>query len=492
MHGTPSSAGSPKNALYEQLFSLTDNLGWTAPEKVALPALPPPDYLSFLRTSLPTGWTADAPHIRLIVEHLDAVERGEIDRLAIHMPPRHSKSETTTIRYPVYALSRRPDQNVLLTGYNERFARRLGRKARTIAQGRLSLAPDKQAADEWATTAGGVMMTRGVGSPPTGTGFSRIVIDDPIRRREDADSEVYREKVWDWYTDDLYTRLEPGGAIVLVMTLWHEDDIGARAVASEPGRWTVLKLPAIAENSPDRPDALGRPEGAALWPERYDVAALERIRAVMAQNEGERSWQALFQQNPTAREGSFFKVGQIAIEPAAPAILSDQCRAWDMAATEGGGDYTVGALVARAPDGIFWILDIRRGRWATDTRNKEILQAAAMDGTKVRIHGPQDPGSAGKDAAAAFARMLAGYSVKTEPVSGAKVTRADPFSAQVNAGNVRMIKADWNKAVIEELRSFPLGAHDDCVDALSDAFTELATPTSWANNPELLTWLAKR
>ena len=439
---------------------------------VVPPPLAPPDYLSFLRSSLPSGWTADAPHIRLIAEHLDAVERGEIDRLAIHMPPRHGKSENTTIRYPTYALSRRPEQNVLLTGYNERFARRLGRKARAVAQGRLSLAPDKQAADEWATTDGGVLMTRGVGSPPTGTGFSRIIIDDPIRRREDADSEIYREKVWDWYTDDLYTRLEPGGAIVLVMTLWREDDIGAKAVASEPGRWTVLKLPALAEGL--YPDALGRAQGEALWPDRYNVAALERIRSVMAQNEGERSWQALFQQNPTVREGSFFKVGNIAIEDAAPAVLPDKCRAWDMAATESGGDYTVGALMARAPDGIYWILDVKRGRFATDTRNKEILQTAALDGVSVRVHGPQDPGSAGKDAAAAFIRLLAGYSVRTDTVSGAKTTRADPFSAQVNAGNVRMVKADWNKAVIEELRSFPLGAHDDIVDSLSDAFAQLA------------------
>lgn len=433
--------------------------------------LPRPDYLAFLRSTLPAGWTAQPPHIRLIAEHLDAVESGQIDRLAIFMPPRHAKTETVTVRYPVYALSRRPAENVLLTGYNERFARRLGRKARNVAQGRLDLAPDKQAADEWATTAGGVLMTRGVGSPPTGTGFSRIVVDDPIRRREDAESEIYREKVWDWYTDDLYTRLEPGGALILVMTLWHDDDIGARAIASEPGRWTVLKLPALAEAA----DPLQRPEGAALWPDRYDVDALTRIRAVMAQNEGERSWQALFQQNPTAREGSFFKVGQIGVEGAAPAILPVKVRAWDMAATEGGGDYTAGVLMAKDAQGLYWILDVRRGRWATDARNREIVQAAALDGKQVRIHGPQDPGAAGKDAAAAFVRMLAGYVVKTEPVSGAKTLRADPFSAQVNAGNVRMVKADWNRQLIEELRTFPLGANDDVVDACADAFTEIAS-----------------
>ena len=225
----------------------------------------------------------------MIAEHLDAVNRGEIDRLAIHMPPRHGKSETVTVRAPLYDLERDPELNVLVTGYNERFARKFGRKTRNLAIERGLVASDKTANDEWATKKGGLYMARGVGSPPTGTGFKRIYIDDPIRRREDAESEIYREKTWDWYTDDLYTRLEPGGAIILTMTLWHEDDLGARAVASEPGKWTVLKLPAISD------------EGKALWPERYSVGDLNRIRDAIRRRDGERSWEALYQQNQIGR-----------------------------------------------------------------------------------------------------------------------------------------------------------------------------------------------
>jgi predicted phage terminase large subunit-like protein len=428
------------------------------------------DYLSFLRQSIPTAWTVDADHIRLIAQHIDAVERGDIDRLAIHMPPRHAKTETVTVRYGVYALQSEPAENVLITGYNERFARRMGRKARNVADGRIQMDASKQSADEWATTAGGVLMTRGVGSPPTGTGFRRIIIDDPIRRREDAESEVYREKVWDWYTDDLYTRLEPGGAIVLIMTLWHEDDIGARAVASEPGRWTVLKLPALAEEN----DVLGRPVGAALWPDRYDVPALLRIRDVMSQNEGLRGWEALFQQNPTPREGVFFKVSKLEIVDALPAGLRS-CRAWDQASTENDGDYSAGVKMD-GPDstGIFYVSDVNRGQWATDVRNREIVQTARLDGPSVKIKGAQDPGNAGVDAAIAFTRMLSGFNVKTERVTGDKMTRADPFSAQVNAGNVRLVKGDWNKAYIIELRSFPNGKNDDQVDGSADAFNELS------------------
>lgn len=386
------------------------------------------------------------------------------------MPPRHAKTETISVRYPVYRLEQDRTLNALITGYNERFARRLGRKARNIARPRLGLATDKQAADEWSVPEGGTLVTRGVGSPPTGIGFGLIVIDDPIRRREDAESEIYREKVWDWYTDDLYTRLEPGGAIILVMTRWHEDDVGTRAIASEPGRWTILRLPAFAET----PDPVGRAAGAPLWPDRYDATALTRIKDVLVQNEGLRSWEALYQQNPTPREGALFKVSKLGYVETVPRNLP-ACRAWDMGATAGGGNYSAGVRI-EGPDtqGLWYVVDIERGQWDTDTRNRRIKETAARDSGRVRIRGPQDPGAAGVEAANAFTRMLAGYSVRTERVSGSKETRADPFSAQVNAGNVRLLIGDWNKAFVEELRSFPGGKSDDQVDAAADAFNELA------------------
>lgn len=432
-------------------------------------------YQDYLRETLPATWTAEPDHIRVICEHLDAVERGEIDRLAIHMPPRHGKSESVTYRFPVRWLERRPTDNVLVTGYNERFARKFGRRSRNIARERGLVSAGKAAADEWETTSGGLYMARGVGSPPTGTGFHLINIDDPIRRREDAESEVYREKLWDWYTDDLYTRLEPGGAIVLIMTLWHEDDLGARAVASEPGRWTVLKLRARADADGD---PLGRLPGAALWPARYGVADLERIHSVMVTNEGERSWQALYQQNPTAKEGDLFKVGNLKFADAAPvASTLRTVRAWDLAASESKGDWTVGVKMAKVAgsDGPFYVLDVRRDQWGPEETDKQLRLTAALDGPTVSIRGAQDPGSAGKRDAAAFVRMLSGFDVKTERVTGPKETRARGFAAQVNAGNVILVKAGWNATFVEELRTFPNSLYDDQVDAASDAFNELAT-----------------
>lgn len=439
-------------------------IAWTPP-RVGV-ARPRPragaGYHAWFRRTLPAGWT-EPEHVRLINDHLAAVERGEIDRLAIHMPPRHGKSETVTIRFPLRWIEREPADNVLVTGYNERFARKFSRRIRNMASERGLVAGDKSATDEWATTAGGLVMARGVGNPPTGTGFNLIVIDDPVRRREDAESEAYRGKVWDWYTDDLYSRLEPGAPLVLVMTLWHEDDLGARAVASEPGRWTVLKLPAI--------DEAGRP----LWPERYDAEALGRIRSVMERNAGPRSWEALYQQNPTPREGSTFRVGALGYLDAAdlPPMVA-RCRAWDLAATAGGGDYTAGALLGRDAEGLTYVLDVVRGQWESAERNRRMKAAATQDGAGVTVRLPQDPGQAGKEQAKNLTRMLAGSTVKALLVSGAKEVRADPFASQVNAGHVRLVRAPWNAAFVEELRAFPSGKHDDQVDAAADAFNEIA------------------
>lgn len=452
--------GKLPEATRAKIVSLLAGRGVAVDALTEDPTPPPPDFASYLRATLPRGWTADARHLRLIAEHLDAVERGEIDRLAIHMPPRHAKTETVTIRGAGWMFERRPESNVLVTGYNQRIANRFSRKTRNLIGTRIALAPDQKAADEWGTTQGGTFMARGVGSPPTGVGFRRIFIDDPIRRRQDAESEVYREAAWDWYTDDLYTRLEPGGAIVLVCTRWHEDDIAARAVASEPGRWTVLNLPAISD------------DGQALWPERFDVEALHRIRSVMIQNEGERSWEALYQQRPTAREGSFFKPDRIAIDT--PPRMVRQTRGWDLAATSGGGDYTVGVLMGVDEQGRYWILDCVRGQWGPDERDRVLLQTAQLDGRAVRVRLPQDPGQAGKQQALHLTRLLSAFRLKIESVSGDKEIRAEPLASQVNGGNVLMAEGAWNKALIGELRSFPVGVHDDIVDAAADAFNDLA------------------
>ena len=169
-----------------------------------------------------------------------------------------------------------------------------------------------------------------------------------------------------------------------------------------------------------------------------------------------------------------FRVAMLEIADAAPAGLR-RVRAWDMGATAGDGDFTAGLLMGGPdPDGRYWILDVVRGQWEPAERNRVIRQTAELDTPAVRVRGPQDPAAAGKEAAQAFIRLLAGFPVEVQPVSGDKVLRAEPFAAQVNAGNVRLLRGDWNRQLLEEFRRFPQGAHDDQVDAAADAFNRLA------------------
>lgn len=394
------------------------------------------------------------------------------------MPPRHGKSETVTIRFALRWLELNPGKNLLVTGYNERFARKFSRKIRNLAAERGMVAADKSATDEWETTTGSLVMARGVGNPPTGTGFGLIIVDDPVRRRQDAESETYREAVWDWYTEDLYSRLEPDGVLILVMTLWHEDDLGARATASEP--FDILKLQAIDEN------------GCALWPERYPLEALHRIRTVMEQNQGLRGWEALYQQNPTPREGAFFKVSQLKVVAAAPSNLPN-CLSFDNAASENEGDWTAGPFMhGPDEDGKYYVEPWRIQKDPSE-RNKLMRQRADLLKPRPRsITVPVDP-SAGKEVAQNQIRMFAGYSVRGIPRRKGETKQlvADPFAAQVNAGNVCVIKGpnddyfahgekrSFAADYIEELRQFPAGKHDDWVDSSADAFNTLArVPTA--------------
>lgn len=414
-------------------------------------------YLDWYKGTIPATWSVP-DHVRLIAEHLDGVDSGQIKRLAIHMPPRHGKSETVTVRYPLKFLEENPHDNILVTGYNERFARKFGRRTRNMAVERGLVAEDKSAADEWATRAGGLYMSRGVGSPPTGTGFKRILIDDPIRRREDADSETYREKAWDWYSEDLYSRLEPGGAIILVCTLWHADDVAARAIASEPDEWTVLRLPAIND------------EGLALWPKRYSVEALEKVRAVM----GDYGFEALYQQNPTPKEGALFQPDKITKVSALHIPGPPDVMAIDVGASFKKGDWTAVVFMWRLEGG-GTLVEVHRTQLEPRQRNLWLKDLADRRQPKV-ITFPQDPGAAGKEALQNFVSLLSGHYVVGAPPVDTKETRAHPWASQVNAGLVSIVENACARDYLEELRQFPLGKHDDMVDASSDGWQKMSKP----------------
>lgn len=418
------------------------------------------------------------PHCELLADICERVTRGELKRVMIQLPPRHSKSELFSRLFSAYYLLKNPHHFVGINSYSADLAYTLSRAAREnfITCGG-SVRDDAAAVKHWETTEGGGLWAAGVGGSITGKGFHLGIIDDPIKNSEEAASEVIREKHKEWYSSTFYTRQEPDAAIVLIQTRWHEDDLTGWLLSEETGdqpeNWHIVCLPGLAEESQVFPETCTvepdiRADGEALCPDRYDAEKLSKIQARI----GEYHFGALYQQRPTAKQGLFFHVDKLQIEDAVPAE-GRKARGWDKAATAGGGDFTAGVKMLKGKDGLFYIVDVVRGQWDTATRDRTIRQTAVIDALGTKHVGEQEPGSGGKESAENFVRMLSGFSVTTTPATNAKEIRADPFSSQVNAGNVRLLKGDWNKAYIEELRTFPHGRHDDQVDASSLAFNEL-------------------
>lgn len=430
-------------------------------------------------------------HCEVLAEVLQRVAEGELKRVMVFMPPRHGKSEEVSRLFAAYYLWRFPHRWVGITSYGAELAYTLSRAARDNYRAAGGLTRnDADAVKHWETMEGGGLWAAGVGGAITGKGWHLGIVDDPLKNAEAAASSMIREKQKEWYNSTFYTREEPNdqgdpdGALILIQTRWNEDDLSGWQLSQEAGdesdeveRWHIVCFEAIkGETTHGFPqsctvEADWRQPGEALCPERRPIEKLERIRRRV----GEYFWSALFQQRPAPREGSFFKVMKLQyIDLCEVPMPLVQVRAWDLGATEGMGDYTAGVKLGRDAQNRFYILDVRRKQWGTDQRNEQVRHTAEGDGVDVRIRGPQDPGAAGKDAALSFVRLLAGFSVKTLAVSGDKVRRADPFSAQLNAGNVYLVRAPWNAEFVDELRHFPHGKHDDQVDAASDAFNELA------------------
>ncbi len=436
-----------------------------------------------IRSSL-LGWASwvvaisgqsPALHHRLLLDRLDAISRGDIDRLMVLMPPGSAKSTYASFLFPAWWFTQHPNSSVIATSHTTSLAEHFGRQVRGLVQEYgnelgYGLHAGRQAAGHWQTTCKGDYFATGIRGPLIGRRADLAIIDDPIKSQADADSPVLRERVWNWYRFDLTTRLKPLGRIVLIMTRWHEDDLAARLLAQNPEEWHVIRLPALAEEG----DPLGRIAGAALWPDWEDERALLRRHDTI----GERAWSAMYQQSPRPIVGSLFKTACIDILDTPPIRTTGMvARAWDLAATVATGgndpDWTAGVKLARDETGRFIVLDVVHLRGTPLDVEAAIVEAARIDGKSVTIGLPEDPGQAGKHQASYLVRRLAGYTTATSRETGAKSTRAAPVASQVEARNFAMVRAKWNHALLEELRDFPFGRKDDQVDALSRAFTML-------------------
>ena len=250
------------------------------------------------------------PHIKLLASKLEAVERGDIRRLAIFMPPRHGKSILTSEFFPAWYMGRNPDKYIICSTYAQDLADDFGRKVRNQLQDKrytdvfpdAELSTDSSSMRRFNTTRGGVYYAVGAGSAITGRGAHLLVIDDPIKGREEADSAAMRKNLLDWYRATAYTRLMPNGSVVLIQTRWHEDDL-AGWILKETGHegWDVVEFPAILNER--AANMLELKEGDPLWEESYPLKRLEEIKKTI----GTREWSSLYAQKPSVEEGNIIK-----------------------------------------------------------------------------------------------------------------------------------------------------------------------------------------
>ena len=378
------------------------------------------------------------------------------------MPPRHGKSELASRRFPAWLLGINPEIEIVVASYNADKAREFGYEVRDIVRSQeyralfpgVTLKEDSRAADRWNTDSGGSFRAVGIGTSLTGRGADVLLIDDPIKDDEEADSELRRERIWSWYSSVAYTRLSPGGRVVVIQTRWHEDDLTGRLLTEQSkggDRWDILELPAITS------------DGRALWPDRYPLEYLERIKRVTLP----RHWSALYQQRPAPEEGAYYKRDWFRWYDTKPQQLRIY-GASDYAVTDGDGDYTVHVIVGVDPDDNIYVLDLWRGQTSSDRWIDAMLDL-------VRQHKPlmwvEEQGQIIKSIGPFLDKRMREsktYCRREQVASAAdKPTRSRSIQARTAMGKVYLpSKATWLADFTSELLTFPAGKHDDQVDAL--------------------------
>ena len=429
-------------------------------------------------------------HIKYLERNiLQALAQGKA-RVIINMPPRHGKSELLSKYLPAWYLLNFPDNRIILTSYEATFAQSWSRKIRDIiaeygtALNGITLDPNNSGVSGFSIAGhSGGLQSAGAGGAITGKGADLVIIDDPIKNDAEANSPTIRENIWEWFRSTVFTRLEPSGSILLIMTRWHEDDLCGRIIKelNESGEWQIISLAAIAElNCP-----LGLQKGEALWEARFTAIQLENIR----KNIGNYWFESLYQQRPAQAEGGIFKKSDFRYYKYSGKDIiikrSDENKVIsfldlqifitvDLAAsTKDTADYTVLMVFAVNAESDVFILEIIRNRFDT-LRHLELIRDAYNKWHPVLI------GIESVQYQYSLVRSAAneGLPVKALRPNADKLTRSLPMQAKMNNGKVYMPEyAAWLADFEQELLSFPNAKHDDQVDCFA-YINELILPNS--------------
>ena len=430
------------------------------------------DFLDFVKFVWPAF--IEGKHHKIMAESFERVARGELKRLIINMPPRHTKSEFASYLLPAWFLGQYPDKKIIQTAHTAELSVGFGRKVRNIVNDEdfkkifpdLSLRADSKAAGRWNTSKGGEYFAIGVGGAVTGKGADLLIIDDPHSEQEgqSIDPSVF-DKTYDWYTSGPRQRLQPGGAIIIVMTRWHKRDLTGKIIKASVQRegvdqWEVIEFPAIL------------PSGNALWPEFWSQKELIALRDELPAAK----WSAQYQQDPTSEEGALVKrewwqVWENEIPPPCEFII----QSWDTAFLKTRrADYS-----ACTTWGVFYQPDdegATRPNIVLLDAYKERLEFPELKKTAMEFYNFWQPDACIVEAKAAGTPLVFELRAMGIPVSEYTPSRGNDKVARVNAvadlfasGVVWCPETRFSERVIEEFAAFPMGEHDDLVDSSTQA-----------------------
>jgi predicted phage terminase large subunit-like protein len=414
-------------------------------------------------------------HIDLLCAKLEAVSRGDIQRLLVNIPPGTSKSLIVSVFWPAWEWASNPAMRYLTASYSDELTIRDNLRVRDIVEsewyqrhfGAVQFRPDQNRKTRFDTTATGWRIATSVGGRATGEHPDRVIIDDPHNPKQ-ALSDVQRKEALVWFDRTISSRgVSRGARIVVIMQRLHESDLSGHLLAR--GGWHHVCWPMRYDLKTSTADDPRSEPGDLLWPRLFDDRKVRQLEIDL----GPYGAAGQLQQKPAPEGGGLFKRGWFPIVDASrvPAHAR-RCRGWDTAATEDDGDYTCGVKMAEA-DGIFFIEDVVREQVGPDGVDRLIENTAKLDGPDCKQREEKEGGASGKIVIAHRLKRMAGYDYAGATVTSDKVSRAGGFRAQAEGGNVCLVRGAWNQAYLDELAIFPNGDHDDQVDGSSCSFNEL-------------------